>query len=168
MSLSGEYTVAPRRGPRYWWRRGGREMDGKCRTEPPALPLSEVHQEGSNLVWCRKFHDSIKFNMLQEHNLLPQIHSKENWKNSAKEDRFILQKMFVQEIVQWIWKLLLPHSIINYILFKVAVWSITSSFSGLVLYFGFQHFVFYSAESRTGSGGTKRTSSAGSTGRGGK
>lgn len=127
MSLSGEYTVAPRRGPRYRWRRGGREMDGKCRTEPPALPLSEVHQEGSNLVWCKKFHDSIKFNMLQEHiNLLPQNHSKENWKNSAKEDRFILQKMFVQEIFQWIWKLLLPNSIINYISFKVAVWSITS------------------------------------------
>lgn len=40
--------------------------------------------------------------------------------------------------------------------------------SGLVLYFVFKNFVFYSAESRTGSGGTKRTSSAGSTGRGGK
>lgn len=116
----------PRRGPRYRWRRGGREMDGKCRTEPPALPLSEVHQEGSYLAWCRKFHDSIKFNMLQEHNLLPQNHSKKNWKKSAKEDRFILQKMFVQEIFQWIWKLLLPHSIINYILFEVAVWGITS------------------------------------------
>lgn len=126
MSLSGEYTVAPRRGPRYRWRRGGREMDGKCRTEPPALPLSEVHQEGSYLAWCRKFHDPIKFNMLQEHNLLPQNHSKKNFKKSAKEDRFILQKMCVQEIFQWIWKLLLPHSIINYILFKVAVWGITS------------------------------------------
>lgn len=126
MSLSGEYTVAPRRGPRYRWRRGGREMDGKCRTEPPALPLSEVHQEGSYLAWCRKFHDSIKFNMLQEHNLLPQNHSKKSFKKSAKEDRFILQKMFVQEIFQWIWKLLLPHSIINFILFKVAVWGITS------------------------------------------
>lgn len=126
MSLSGEYTVAPRRGPRYRWRRGGREMDGKCRTEPPALPLSEVHQEGSYLAWCRKFHDSIKFNMLQEHNLLSQNHSKKNFKKSAKEDRFILQKMCVQEIFQWIWKLLLPHSIINYILFKVAVWGITS------------------------------------------
>lgn len=124
MSLSGEYTVAPRRGPRYRWRRGGREMDGKCRTEPPALPLSEVHQEGSYLAWCRKFHDSIKFNMLQEHNLLPQNHSKKNWKKSAKEDRFILQKTFVQEIFQRIWKLLLPHSIINFILFKVAVWGI--------------------------------------------
>lgn len=126
MSLSGEYTVAPRRGPRYRWRRGGREMDGKCRTEPPALLLSEVHQEGSYLAWCRKFHDSIKFNMLQEHNLLSQNHSKKNFKKSAKEDRFILQKMCVQEIFQWIWKLLLPHSIINYILFKVAVWGITS------------------------------------------
>lgn len=126
MSLSGEYTVAPRRGPRYRWRRGGREMDGKCRTEPPALPLSEVHQEGSYLAWCRKFHDSVKFNMLQEHNLLPQNHSKKNFKKSAKEDRFILQKMCVQEIFQWIWKLLLPHSIINFILFKVAVWGITS------------------------------------------
>lgn len=84
MSLSGEYTVAPRRGPRYRWRRGGREMDGKCRTEPPALPLSEVHQEGSYLAWCRKFHDSIKFNMLQEHNLLPQNHSKKKLKKNCK------------------------------------------------------------------------------------
>lgn len=126
MSLSGEYTVAPRRGPRYRWRRGGREMDGKCHTEPPALPLSEVHQEGSNLAWCRKFHDSIKFNMLQEHNLLPQNHSKENWKIlQRRTDLFYkkcLSKKYSNESENCYYPI--PSSIIYYS--KVAVWSITS------------------------------------------
>lgn len=100
MSLSGEYTVAPRRGPRYRWRRGGREMDGKCRTEPPALPLSEVHQEGI-VIW----HVNVENFMIQSNSIccknITYYHKiTKTEKKSAKEDRFILQKMFVQEIFQ--------------------------------------------------------------------
>lgn len=106
--------------------------------------------------------------MLQEHNLFNTTKSLKTEKIlQRRTDLFYkkcLSKKYSNESENCYYPI--PSSIIYYS--KQLCEALLYSFSGLVLYFGFQHFVFYSAESRTGSGGTKRTSSAGSTGRGGK
>lgn len=107
--------------------------------------------------------------MLQEHNLLPQNHSKKKLKKICKGGQIYSTKNVCPRNIPMNLKIATtPFHHQLYIIQKQLCEALLHSFSGLVLYFGFQHFVFYSAESRTGSGGTKRTSSAGSTGRGGK